>query len=170
MEVWKEVFGYDVLYEVSNLGRVRTRYSKMTGYSKDYRFVKPSDNGNGYLRFNWKLNGRSKTVYLHRLVAEYFIPNPNSLNEINHKDENKQNNCVDNLEWCDHKYNCKYGTRNDRSAQKNRKKIVCVETGRIFESSTQAASELNVNVTAISNCLRGRSKSCSGYRWQYVHA
>lgn len=172
MEEWKEVLGFDVLYEVSNLGRVRTRYSKEKGYTKEYRFVEPTDNGKGYMRFNWKLNGRSKTVYLHRLVAEYFIFNPEGLTEVNHKDENKSNNSADNLEWCTHLYNCEYGTRNIRTAALNSKKIICVETGMIYDSVTDAAKRFGVCITSMSNCLNGRSKSCSGYTWRYldVHA
>lgn len=168
MECWKEVLGFDVLYEVSNLGRVRTRYDKNKGYTNEYYYLKPCDNGNGYLRFNWKLKGVQKTVYLHKLVAQYFIPNKNHFSEVNHKDENKLNNCVDNLEWCDHKYNCNYGTRNKRVSEKTGIKIRCVETGIVYDSLKDASEKMNVVKSAINNCLKGRSKTCSGYSWEYV--
>lgn len=168
MEHWKEVLGFDVLYEVSNLGRVRTRYNRFTGYTDDYNYLEPIDNGTGYLRFNWFLNGKQKTVYLHSLVANAFLDNPNNYNEINHKDENKLNNTVDNLEWCDHNYNCNYGTRNKRLSEKTGVKIRCVETGIVYDSLKDASEKMNVVKSAINNCLKGRSKTCSGYRWEYV--
>lgn len=167
-EIWKEVLGYDVLYEVSNFGRVRTRHSKEKGYTNEYRIVKPTDNGNGYLRFNWKTNGRNKTVYVHKLVALYFVDNPYGYVEVNHKDEDKTNNKFDNLEWCTHLYNCRYGTRNQRSGENTSKKVRCKENGKVFKSIRCAADEIGVCVTAISNCLNHRSKSCSGYTWEYV--
>ena len=168
MEQWKEVFGYDTLYEVSNLGRVRTRYNRFTGYAKEYTYLEPIDNGNGYLRFNWFLNGKQKTVYLHRLVADAFLDNPNNYVEVNHKDENKLNNTVDNLEWCDHNYNCTYGTRNKRIGESFVLKVKCIETGIIYNSLKEAAEQMNVVQSAINNCLKGRSKTCCGYKWEYV--
>ena len=168
-EIWTDLLGYDTLYEISNLGRVRTRYFKNKGYTNEYRFIEPVDNGNGYLRFNFKLNGRQKTAYLHRLVAEYFVDNPNNYNEVNHKDENKCNNCADNLEWCEHHYNCNYGTRNIRSAEKATKPIKCLDTGEIFTSILHAANHYGIGITALSNHLNGRSKTCVGYKWVYLN-
>lgn len=168
MEQWKEILGYDVLYEVSNLGRVRTRHNRFKGYTNEYFYLKPCDNGNGYLRFNWSLNGIQKTVYLHRLVASAFLENPNNYSDVNHLDENKLNNCVGNLEWSNHKDNCNYGTRNKRASEKTRVKIRCVETGFVYDSLKDAAEKMQVGITAISNCLNGRSKSCVGYSWEYV--
>ena len=168
VEEWKEVLGFDVLYEVSNLGRVRSRYSEDRGYSNEYVYLKPLDNGHGYLRFNWRMKKRQRTVYLHRLVAEAFLPNPDMLPEVNHKDENKANCRVDNLEWCDHKYNASYGTKNERMAEKRVKPVQCIETGVIFRSARDAGKELGVTNTAISNCLKGRSKTAAGYTWRYA--
>ena len=135
MEKWKEILDYDILYEVSDLGRVRTRYNRHKGYTDSYYYLQPTDNGNGYLCFNWKLNGRQKTVYLHRLVAEAFVMNENGYREINHIDENKYNNSANNLEWCEHLYNCNYGTRNIRAGAKNSRKVECIETKEIFSNN-----------------------------------
>lgn len=168
-EEWKEVLGYDHLYEISNMGRVRTRYVKGKGYMKDYIFLEPLDNGNGYLRFNWKINGRQRTVYLHKLVAELFVDNPRHLTEINHLDENKYNNCANNLCWCTHKENCQYGTRNIRTAEKNARPVVCIEKELIFSSGKEAAQYFDVGNTAISNCLNGRTETCCGYHWRYLN-
>ena len=117
-EIWRPIVGYEGLYEVSSYGRVRSldRYVK----GKSYRLHKgkvlsPGKNSRGYLSIVLSYNGKHKVITVHRLVAEAFLPNPDNLPEINHKDEDKTNNRVDNLEFCDHKYNVNYGTRKDRA-------------------------------------------------------
>lgn len=104
-EIWRPVVGYEGLYEVSNTGRVR-RVS-------DLMVLKFSDS-RGYYGVHLRKDGKRKTFRVHRLVAQAFILNPDGLPEVNHIDENKSNNSVDNLEWCDHKYNSLYGTRLER--------------------------------------------------------
>ena len=103
-EQWKTVRGYEGLYCVSNTGRVVA----LPKNSRGERELKPC-NIRGYRNVKLVKNGIYKNHYVHRLVAEAFIENPNQLPEVNHKDENKTNNCVENLEWCDRKYNCNYG-------------------------------------------------------------
>lgn len=168
MEEWREVYGFDVLYEISNTGKLRTKHHGKKGYTSEYRNISPLDNGNGYLRVNLRLNRKQKTVYIHKLVAQAFVPNPKSLTEVNHIDENKQNNNAENLEWCTHFYNCQYGTRNKRTGEKRAKKILCVELNIIYNSLIEASQKLNIGKTAISNCLKGRSKTSGGYSWRYV--
>lgn len=165
-EEWKEVYGFDILFEISNKGRVRTKHHGKQGYKKEYRYIEPTDNGNGYLRMNVRQNNHPKTIYIHRLVADAFVENPNKYCEVNHKDENKHNNVAENLEWCLHRYNCNYGTRNEKCGGK--KQIRCKETGIIYESVKHASDVFNVGKTALSNCLKGRSKTCAGYSWEYV--
>lgn len=113
-EYWRPVVGYEGLYEVSNLGRVKSLNYNRTGKEKIMSPVVFK----GYYRvlFNCRGKGR-KQKFVHRLVAEAFIPNPDNLPQVNHKDENKLNNCVDNLEWCTNIYNCNYGTRTERAAK-----------------------------------------------------
>ena len=118
-EIWRPIVGYEGLYEVSNTGRVRSldRYVKCD-YEK-YRLHKgkvlsPGKDKDGYLSVVLSCNGKHKKIAVHRLVAQAFIPNPDDLPIINHKDEDKTNNRVDNLEWCTVKYNMNYGTRNIR--------------------------------------------------------
>lgn len=126
MEEWKDIKWYEGLYQVSNLGRVKSLPKDVfvsnptfTGYrhTKE-KILKPSKNGAGYQVVILCNNNKKYQVYVHRLVAQAFIPNPNNLPEVNHKDENPLNNIVDNLEWCTHKYNGNYGTVNMRKRNK----------------------------------------------------
>ena len=113
MEEWKSIPGYECLYEVSNLGRVRSLDRYVKGKSESYRLHKgkvlsPGKDKDGYLQVCLCCNGKYKIISVHRLVAQAFIPNPDNLPMINHKDEVKTNNSVDNLEWCTVKYNSNY--------------------------------------------------------------
>ena len=113
-EIWKAVRYYEGLYEVSNYGRVRSLERIVidkNGKCKTVhgKFLTQHDNGRGYLFVNLYKNDKCKREYVHRLVALAFIENPNKLPQVNHKDEDKQNNYVENLEWCDSKYNNNYG-------------------------------------------------------------
>lgn len=109
--IWKDIKGYEGLYQISNFGEViRLRSYDSRNHLRNFRIRKPRITKDGYLQIGLHKNGIETKFLIHRLVAETFIPNPNNFLEINHKDENKQNNCISNLEWCDHKYNMTYGT------------------------------------------------------------
>ena len=118
-EIWKDVKGFEGFYQVSNLGRVRSldriavsenrSTQKIKGAIKKVKVGK-----NGYYMVMFYKDSKYKCAYVHRLVAQAFIPNPDNLPQVNHKDEIRTNNCVDNLEWCDSKYNNNYGTKIDR--------------------------------------------------------
>ena len=115
-EVWKDVVGYEQYYEVSNQGRVRSKSRTVHGMNEwemEGRVLRQANSGR-YWQVYLCVNGKGKSKSVHRLVAEAFIPNPDNLPEVNHKDENRYNNHIDNLEWCTHKYNVNYGTRNQR--------------------------------------------------------
>lgn len=113
-EIWKDIKGYEGLYQISNLGRVKC-LPKIIRNRKYKEIIKsPSLAGKGYYRLILCNNGKNKAFYIHRLVAQAFIPNPNNLPQVNHKDENILNNCVDNLEWCNNKQNINYGLHNFR--------------------------------------------------------
>lgn len=109
-EIWKDIEGYPN-YQISNLGNVKSLNYKRTGKDKFLKLVKLKC---GYLSVIFHKEGKVKLNYIHRLVAQAFIPNPNKYLEVNHKDEQKTNNCVSNLEWCDRKYNVNFGTRSER--------------------------------------------------------
>lgn len=115
-EIWKDIKGYEGLYQVSNYGRV-----KSFKHNKEKLRKEVKDNM-GYLIVNLSKNGNKKIYKIHRLVAEAFLQNPNNYPQVNHKDENKINNRADNLEWCTAKYNSNYGTRNERMSNTKKEK------------------------------------------------
>ena len=97
-------------------------------------------------------------------MAKVFIENPNNLPQVNHKDEDKTNNAVENLEFCDAKYNINYGTRNEKIS----KQLMCLETGKIYTSTREVQKQLGFSHSNISRCCMGKSKTCGGYTWCYV--
>ena len=113
IEEWRPVVGYEGLYEVSSYGRVRSLDRFYYRLHKG-KVLSPTKDRYGYLTVTLNCNGKSKTIKIHRLVAQAFIENPDNLPQVNHKDEVKSNNCVDNLEWCSAKYNNNFGTRQER--------------------------------------------------------
>ena len=124
-EIWKPVIGYEGLYEVSNLGRVRSidrlvKYSNGQIHLHKGRMLSPGlVHKLGYLQVALCNNGKIKHKMVYRLVAEAFLPNPDNLPQVNHKDENPFNNCVENLEWCTIEYNINYGTRTQKAIESN---------------------------------------------------
>lgn len=109
VEIWKDIPEYEGKYQVSNLGRVKSlqRCGGTRFYNREYILNNYVNKKNGYVYVYLTKNNKSKNIRLHRLVAQAFIPNPNNYKQINHIDGNKENNCVDNLEWCDSSYNIK---------------------------------------------------------------
>ena len=157
-EVWDN-------YEVSNLGRVRSLNWRNSGKVK---VLKQHDNGKGYLQVALSGGGTTKYYLIHRLVVNAFIPNPNNYVEVNHIDENKSNNHVDNLEWITHKENMNHGTRTERSTKIRSKKIRCIETNEIYNSMAEVERKLGLNQGSISRVCNGKRKTCGGYHWEYV--
>lgn len=161
-EIWKDIPGYKDLYQVSNLGKIKSLLFKRE------KILKTRVHPNGYELINLK----GKTYKVHYLVAKTFISNPNNYKEINHKDENKQNNCVHNLEWCDRKYNCNYGSLPSNVAKRFSKKIAMLDDNNnaiiYFESSMAAERILGVDHSSIIKCCKGIVKTAGGYKWKYV--
>lgn len=115
IEIWKDIKNYEGIYQVSNLGRIkRLDYIASDGRKLKQRIKKPTLSNNHYLMIWFGVNKKRKAFLVHRLVAETFISNPDNLPQVNHKDENKLNNNVNNLEWCTHLYNQMYGNRNKK--------------------------------------------------------
>lgn len=119
-EVWKDIPDYEGLYQVSNLGRIKSLNFNKTGKEK---IMKPRTGNRYYMIALWK-NGIRKDYLLHRIVAETFIPNTENKPFINHKDENCFNNSINNLMWCTHKENMNWGTRNERISKANKGKVI----------------------------------------------
>ena len=167
-EVWRDVFGYEGLYQVSNKGNVKSLNYRHTGVSK---ILTPEKDRNGYLTVALYNNGIKKRKSVHRLVAEDFIPNPNNLPHVNHKDEDKENNTVENLEWCSIEYNINYGTRNKRDASKQGR-CVCQYTLEgmllnIYPSAMEASRQTGLPQGHISACCRNERNRCGNYKWRY---
>ena len=113
-EIWRDIEGYEGLYQVSNMGRVK---SLGNDKNRKEKILKPGMNNYGYLQVGLHKEGKRKIFQVHRLVAQAFIPNPEELPEINHKTEIKTDNRAEFIEWCDHRYNMNYGTRNERAGK-----------------------------------------------------
>ena len=190
-EIWKDIEGYDGFYQISNYGRVKSverTITYMTTNQSGIEFetskycpekILKTASLRGYQIVSLRRNSKSKTYQVHRLVAEYFIPNPNNYPTVNHKDENKANNRVDNLEWCTVEYNSNYGTRNQRIAEKLKENenfyipILCYDLNNNFikryNSAEEAAQELGISGSGITACCRmysGRT-SAGGFKWKY---
>ena len=175
MEIWKDIKGYEGLYQVSNMGRIKSLNYRNTG---EEGILRHSLDSYGYLKVTLHKNGKQKYFRIHRLVAETFIPNVNNLPEVNHIDENKENNHVENLEWCDRKYNNNYGSRNERASvsmkgkkHKLKKQILCIETGEIFDTSQDVINIMfngKGSQSNIRNHLNGQRKSAYGYHFKYI--
>lgn len=170
MEIWKSVSGYEGIYEVSNAGRVR----------RNGRILKPWRTKNGYIHVTLCSDKRKKQVLVHRLVAKAFLEDIPGKDYVNHKNCNPSDNRVENLEWVTQSENVKYSYITGRAKNVARKRIACIDTGRIFYSSLEAATWVNLeffhdsrNVKTISRTIRqcankngGRTKAY-GLKWKF---
>lgn len=174
-QVWLDIGGFEGYYQVSNYGNVRSINRVITDtrgikYKRKGVNLKLRRDKDGYLVVNLKKESKNYSFKVHRLVAEAFIENPNLLPEVNHKDEIKSNNYVDNLEWCDRKYNNNYGTMRERIRISQGIKIygVNIENGKkIYFDSMSEVERYGFNKHCVRDCVRGRNrvKSHKGYKW-----
>ena len=223
-EVWKDIKGYEGMYQVSNLGRVRSLNRIITNKNKKYeikgKIISNSTSKLGYKKVTLQSNGERKTFQVHRLVAQTFINNPNDKPQVNHIDGDKANNQVHNLEWVTSSENIThafaiglkqiteeikekmsestkganhpmYGKchteeakrkmseghkgKNMGSKHPKSKKIICINTGEIFNCAREANEKYNINIECISACCRGEHKSAGKHPitkeklvWKYI--
>lgn len=158
MEIYKDIEGYEQLYQISNYGNV-----KSLKYNKE-KILKPAKLKNGYLQVTLCKEEKRKQHYIHRLVGEAFIDNPNNYKQVNHKDENPANNNVSNLEWCTNEYNINYGTRTEKTS----KKVMCIETGVVYPSASEVQRQLGFAQTNISSVCNGIRNTCGGFHWSFL--
>lgn len=187
-EIWKDIEGWEGKYQISNFGRVKSLNYRNTNKEK---IMKPQKKDNGYFFIGLRQNGFKKTHYhIHRLVAGAFIPNPNNLPQVNHKDEDKSNNFVwvnddgtvdpekSNLEWCDAKYNLNYGNRHKKEIQTQQlthptcKAVEMYTIGGVFLkryiSQRAAERETGILSSSIGLCCRKKLKTAGGFIWRYL--
>lgn len=177
-EEWRQIKGYEGLYEISNKGRVRSiSRSVPVGSSfafRNARIRKLNKKQNGYYGLLLSKNHKNKNFLVHRLVADAFLPNPNDFPQINHKNEDKSDNRVENLEWCTEKYNSNYGTRMDRIRKNNPKlkgkRVLCIDSfGKIINSyeSIQSVKKDGHNPALVHMCCVGSRHKHHGYIWKF---
>lgn len=171
-EVWRDIDGYEGLYQVSNLGNVRSvdRYTNCgNGSGLKYKqlkkgiMLKPCITNSNYKQVLLCNNGIMKAKKVHRLVAETFIPNPNNLPEVNHKDENKLNNCINNLEWCSSKYNMQYSQAKKINQYDLQNNFI-----KQWNCMNDIQRELGIKVQLISRVCNGKQQKTHNYIWRFV--
>lgn len=188
-EIWKDIPGYEGLYQVSNYGKIKSlgRKTKIP-YSERIekeKILKLSKGKDGYLYFDLCKNSKIKRKAVHIIEAEVFLNKNNfkykknedisniDYNElqVNHIDENKTNNYIDNLEWCTRKYNCSYGTRNERVNEKRMRPIIQYDLDnnyiKSFSNISEGAKSINRSPGSIYKCLIGKTKQSGGYKWSF---
>ena len=170
-EIWKPVKDFEGLYEVSNQGRVRSLNYRNQNCVK---VMSPNLAKNGYLVARLMKDGRKYHLLLHRLVAQSFIEKAEGLYVVNHKDENKTNNHVSNLEWCTQKYNMNYGSARVKISKSMSKRPVAQydKEGRliaVWKGVRDAGVNTGIDRKTISLCCIGKYKQAGGYVWQYIN-
>lgn len=165
MEKW--IKGYENLYSITDDGIVFSYHS-----NKKIRLSTHIDyKGYEVVQLH---NGNHKSIRVHRLVAIQFIPNPNNLPQVNHIDENKSNNVVSNLEWCDNKYNANFGTRKEKLKISHQIPVIKMDLNgsdlKFYESVLLAKQHTGLDNSGISACCKGRYKTYGGYRWKYANS
>lgn len=164
---WKEIQGYNGRYFISSDGQIKNKYGKI---------LKPWIR-NGYYTIGLMVNKKRTNYYVHRLVAEYFLSNPDQQRDfVNHLDGDKLNNNVSNLEWCTRQENAQHAYETgllvptvENLVRFDRKPVIRIEDGKWFSGVTEAANQMGVCEAAMSKCLnKGLSATCCGYHWKFA--
>lgn len=166
-EIWKDIKGYEGLYQISNLGRVKSLGNGNSNKSK-LKIMKTTLNHKGYPMISLCKDGVSKKFSVHRLVAEAFIPNPDNLPQVNHIDEVKTNNRIDNLEWCTAEYNVKYGTRTAKTSKPILQITLENKIINLWGSIRSVENILGFDNSNIQKCCKGKHNHSYNYQWKYL--
>ena len=162
MEIWKDIENYEGLYQVSNLGNVKSLPRSRTKGG----LLSPNSNGHGYLTVQLSKKGKKRRFYIHRLVATAFLQNEENLPEVDHVNGNRADNRASNLQWISNVENL----RKKETGIGIPRRIICIETGEIFESVAAAAKAVNRGKDTMSYHLRGKTQTCAGKHWEYADA
>ena len=173
MEIWKNIKGYEGLYQVSSEGRVKNLERKdRLGRILKERVLKQDVTHDGYLRVGLYAGDKRKWFRVHRLVCEAFCENPDNKPEVNHIDEDKTNNNAVNLEWCTRKENINHGSRNERARKAESKSVGQYtrdgELIKIWSSTIEAKRQAGFNCGHISSVANGKRKTHKGFVWKYI--
>ena len=158
-EIFMPIKDYEDTYAVSNLGRVKN--------IKTGKILKQWKKDTGYMCIGLTKNGKTKTYLVHRLVLETFKANPNNKPQVNHINEDKTDNRLNNLEWATPAENANHGTRNKRMADKLSISVYCITNNTVYPSAHEAARQLNLHSGSITKCCNGKRKSTGGYQFKY---
>ena len=181
-EIWRDIEGYEGYYMVSNMGNVKSLERTVwdnRGYYKTIqeRILRAGKGSDGYLQVGIYRERKRKMYLVHRLVASAFCENPHGYTEVNHIDEDKTNNCVENLEYCSRSYNLTYNDRAKKAGRKAGKKkskpVIAIDkiTGLILEfpSAKEAESHTGIAQSHICACCKGKQNSAGGFYWMYAN-
>lgn len=184
IEIWKDIPNYETLYQISNLGNVKSLSygAKNIKRSNRQKLLKLSLNNCGYVKVQLYKNGKATEHYVHRLVALAFIPNPNKLPQVNHIDGNKTNNCSENLEWVTASDNQKHAIthglrcsspmigRFGRLHPTSKKILQYDKYNNLiakWDTLSEASTQLNLSISALSATLHNKQKTCGGFIWKF---
>lgn len=172
-EIWKPIPGYEGFYEASAYGRIRSVERIAIGrWGHNHRkshVLSPNDVHDGYQQVKFSIDGEKSQQLVHRLVAAAFIPNPNNLPQVNHKDGNHRNNSVENLEWCTASENSRHRSRIlDKWVGRPKKPVKCIDTGTIYESSHHAGRALQISAGNIFAVCQGKYQTAGGLHFEFA--
>ena len=163
IEIWKDIKGFEGIYKVSNKGKIKNKFNRIRKTKLNYE--------NGYEYIGLRKEGKYYWKFVHKIVAETFIPNPKGYSIVNHIDEDKTDNRAENLEWCTQKYNMNYGTARLKISKGNSKKVYQYDLKgklvNVFYGAREAGRILKIRHQGITACCRGEREEYKNYVWKY---